>query len=90
MIKNIKKMLDSFKLANLKSSIKYIMRIGISSSFVLLLFSTLLFALYIEFHFPNALYEIGCTLFKSSSMFIAFFIIYGFSFNKIACDFFNK
>ena len=87
MIKNIKKVLNLFNPTCLKSSIKRTMQIGISSSFVLLLFSTLLFALYIEFHFPNFLYEIGATLFKSSSMFIAFFIIYGISFNKIASDF---
>lgn len=86
MRKNQKKLPDLFNLANFKNSILTIMKTGISISFVLLLFSTLLLSLYIEFHSPNYLYELGCSIFKSSTTFIAFIIIYGFSFNKIACD----
>lgn len=66
--------------------IKQIMKIGIRISFVLLLFSVLLLSLYIQFNNPPILYTIGSILFKTFSMYIAIFIIYGISFNKIVSD----
>lgn len=87
MRKNINKLLDLFDFKKIQAPIKNIMKIGIDSSFVLVLFATLLLSLYIEFNTPICLYEIGSILLKSATMFIAFFTICGISFNKIQNDF---
>lgn len=80
------KILSVFDTKNLKPSIKRIMKPGIRVSFILMLFSTLLLALYIQFSFPAYLYDIGSLLFKSSSTFVVYFLICGVCFNKIAND----
>ena len=68
---------------NYEENVKQIMNIGIRISFILLLFSVLLLSLYIQFNTPLYLYTVGSMLFKTFSMYIAFFIICGISFNKI-------
>lgn len=78
--------LEIFNFKNIREPIKYIMKVGMRTCFILLLFATLLLSLYIQFNHPNYLYEIGSTLFKTFSMFIAFFFVYGIGFNKIVND----
>lgn len=79
----MKSVLDFFYLKNIKEPIKHIMIIGMRICFVLLLFSTLLLSLYIQINHQDYLYQIGSSLFKTFSMFIVFFFVYGISFNKI-------
>ena len=86
MKKNLHSLFEVFNLNNIKEPIKHIMVSGITICFILLLFSTLLLSLYIEFDTPNYLYEVGLILFKTFSLFITFFFVYGVSFNKIAND----
>lgn len=56
---------------------------GMKVSLILLLFSTLLMALYIDFKSSNFLFEISSILIQSSSTFMVSFLIFGASFNKI-------
>lgn len=87
MKEKIHTLLEIFNVKNITEPVKHVMKMGITISFILLLYSSLLLSLYIEFNTPNYLYEIGSTLFKTFSLFITFFFIYGISFNKIANDF---
>ena len=80
-MKNIFYSLLDFK--NFEDRVKKIMILGIKISFVLLLFSTLFLSLYIQFNTPLYLYTAGTILFKTFSMYITFFVVYGICFNKI-------
>ena len=75
-----------FDFKNFEKRVKYIMETGIKISFILLLFSVLLLSLYIQFNTPPGLYTAGTILFKTFSMYISFFIVYGISFNKIISE----
>ena len=77
-----KKVFDLFNLKKINPKAKKIMTIGIKFSFVMLLFSTLILAMYIE-HNINFIYLLGTSLFKASSMFIVIFFIDGICFDKI-------
>ena len=77
------KIFDLINLKNFHYKIKKIMSVGIRLSFILLLFSTLLLSLYIQFNNPPELYKVGSLLFKTFSMYITFFFVYGISFNQI-------
>lgn len=77
---------DIYNIEKINPKIKKIMKNGIKVSFILLLFSNLFLALYTEFGHPTYLFDIGSMMFKSSSNFIVYFIIYGICFNKILND----
>lgn len=72
-----------FDTSKLPIPLKRIMKNGIKISFVLLLFSTLLMSLYIDFQTSNNLFKISSILIKTFSNFIASFIIFGAAFNRI-------
>lgn len=76
----VKKIFDTSMLPN--NARKFI-SIGIKTSFVILLFSTLLMTLYIDFKPSNYLFEVSSLLIQSSSNFIVGLLILGASFNRI-------
>lgn len=67
-------------------SVLKLMKTGLQYSFSLLVFSCVILFTY-NFIYPSPVsYEIGISLFKSASYFIASFIVFGISFNKIKQD----
>ena len=79
----VKKIFDT---SNLPDKAKKIISIGIKLSFISLLFSTLLMALYIDFKPSNSLFEISSLLIQDSSNFMVGLLIIGASFNIILKD----
>ena len=71
------------KLNNLDLKIKKILHIGIFSSFVLCIVSTILLFTYQSFYKLPLLYYSGLSLLKSSLMFISFFIMCAIGFDTI-------
>lgn len=80
----MKKIISEFK--KLDKSIFSLMKSGIQYSFALLLFACAVLLTYDFIYSPPFMYYIGISLFKSSLFFIAAFIIYSISFNKIKGD----
>ena len=78
-----KRLRSVFSINNLKHPINKITTLGIKISFVGLLFSALLMALYIDNKAASILFEASSALLHSFSTFIVFFLIMGFSFNRI-------
>lgn len=66
---------------NYDKKVKNLIISGIKFSFVLTLFATLIMAIYISYNNSYIVYEVGTSLFKSGTMFLAMFIIVGTSFN---------
>lgn len=66
---------------NYDKKVKKLMVSGIKFSFILTLFATLIMAIYISYNQSYIVYEVGTSLFKSGTMFLAMFIIVGTSFN---------
>lgn len=66
---------------NYDKKVKKLMVSGIKFSFILTLFATLIMAIYISYNNSYIVYEVGTSLFKSGTMFLAMFIIVGTSFN---------
>ena len=69
--------------SNLNIAVKRIMVNGIKFSFIICLFSTLLLSIYISTNHSYVLYDLGISLFKSSTTFMVVFFIYGIVFNKL-------
>lgn len=80
--KYFKKFLSKLYL-DLDIKVKKIMLLGIRFSFITCLFSTLILSLYISSNNSYILYDLGISLFKSSTTFIVVFFIYGIVFNKL-------
>ena len=72
-----------FDISNLPTQLKKLTIFGIKLSFILLLFSVLLMALYIDFKPSNSLFIISSVLVQSNSTFIAGFLIFGAFFNRL-------
>ena len=68
---------------NFEPSVKNIVGIGIKVSFIIMLFATLIMSIYISSNHSYILYNLGITLFRTSSMFIAMFLVNGIAFNTI-------
>ncbi len=66
--------------------VKAIMDTGIKVCFVFTLISVLIMSLYITTNHSYILYDLGIRLFKTSTTFIAIFLICGIAFNKIIKD----
>lgn len=66
---------------NYDKKVKNLIISGIKFSFILTLFATLIMAIYISYNNSYIVYEVGTSLFKSGTMFLAMFIIVGTSFN---------
>ena len=66
--------------------VKEIMNTGIKICFVFTLVSVFIMSLYITTNHSYILYNLGIGLFKSSTTFIAIFLICGIAFNKIIKD----
>ena len=80
---------DFYKVIGFKDilpSIKKVMLYGMRISFIIVLLATLLLCIYMDFYSSNYLFAIASTLFKSGTMFIAIFFIYGICFNKMSGD----
>lgn len=74
------------ELKSLDQSILHIMKSGLRYTFGLMLISCMILLTY-HFIYPSpTVYEIGTSLFQSSSFFIVSFIIFGIAFNKIKQD----
>lgn len=86
MLKTMQKISSKIHLligSNFNTKIKNIMSTGIKISFIAILFSTLIMAIYLTTNPSYILFDIGISLFKSFTMFIAMFLIDGIAFNKI-------
>lgn len=73
-------------LFDFNSKVKAIMDTGIKVCFVFTLISVLIMSLYITTNHSYILYDLGIRLFKTSTTFIAIFLICGIAFNKIIKD----
>ena len=63
--------------------VKNLMATGLRISFILVLFATLIMSIYLTMNQCCRVYEIGSSLFKSFTMFMAIFFISGIAFNTI-------
>ena len=63
--------------------VKNLMTTGVRISFILVLFATLIMSIYLTTNQSYIVYEIGSSLFKSFTMFMAIFFISGIAFNTI-------
>lgn len=63
--------------------VKNLMTAGVRISFILVLFATLIMSIYLTKNQSYIVYEIGSSLFKSFTMFMAIFFISGVAFNTI-------
>ena len=63
--------------------VKNLMTAGVQISFILVLFATLIMSIYLTMNQSYIVYEIGSSLFKSFTMFMAIFFISGIAFNTI-------
>ena len=63
--------------------VKNLMATGLRISFILVLFATLIMSIYLTTNQSYIVYEIGSSLFKSFTMFMAIFFISGVAFNTI-------
>ena len=63
--------------------VKNLMTAGVQISFILVLFATLIMSIYLTMNQSYIVYEIGSSLFKSFTMFMAIFFITGIAFNTI-------
>ena len=70
-------------LLDFSPKVKAIMNTGIKICFVLTLVSVLIMSLYITANHSYILYNLGIGLFKTSTMFIVIFLIFGITFNQI-------
>ena len=66
-----------------EQKVKNLMTTGLQISFILVLFSTLIMSIYLTMNQSYIIYEIGSSLFKSFTMFMAIFFISGVAFNTI-------
>lgn len=66
-----------------ESKVKNLMATGLRISFILVLFATLIMSIYLTMNQSYIVYEIGSSLFKSFTMFMAIFFISGVAFNTI-------
>ena len=66
-----------------ESKVKNLMATGLRISFILVLFATLIMSIYLTMNQSYIVYEIGSSLFKSFTMFMAIFFISGIAFNTI-------
>ena len=77
----INMLINKFK--NLDKKVKKLMDIGIKSSFVLCVISTLFLFTYQKIYSTPNLYYIGLSLLQTSLMFVCTFILCGFGFDTI-------
>ena len=63
--------------------VKNLMATGLRISFILVLFATLIMSIYLTMNQSYIVYEIGSSLFKSFTMFMAIFFISGVAFSTI-------
>lgn len=63
--------------------VKNLMATGLRISFILVLFATLIKSIYLTMNQSYIVYEIGSSLFKSFTIFMAIFFISGIAFNTI-------
>lgn len=63
--------------------VKNLMATGLRISFILVLFATLIMSIYLTMNQFYIVYEIGSSLFKSFTIFMAIFFISGIAFNTI-------
>ncbi len=68
---------------NLDNTVKKIMKNGFKFAFTFCIFSTIILLIYTLFYKMPIIYYAGTTLFKTSLMFFADFIILGIGFDKI-------
>ncbi len=80
----MKQLLIEFK--NMDAKIISIIKSGIKFSFYISLIASLILLTYDFLYTTPITYYIGISLFRASLFFISFFIICGFSFNKIKLD----
>ena len=66
-----------------EQKVKNLMATGLRISFILVLFATLIMSIYLTMNQSYIVYEIGSSLFKSFTMFMAIFFISGVAFNTI-------
>ena len=66
---------------NYDKKVKKLMVSGIKFSFILTFLTSFVMAIYISYNNSYIVYEVGTSLFKSGTMFLAMFIIVGTSFN---------
>ena len=85
MFKNFLKSLFVFD-----DKVKVIMDTGIKVCFVFVLLSAFILSLYISTNHSQVLYNLGVTLFKTSTTFIVIFFICGVVFSRILKDNINK
>ena len=70
--------------------VKSLMATGLRISFILVLFATLIMSIYLTTNQSYIVYEIGSSLFKSFTMFMAIFFISGIAFNTILKEKINR
>ena len=63
--------------------VKNLIATGLRISFILVLFATLIMSIYLTMNQSYIVYEIGSSLFKSFTIFMAIFFISGIAFNTI-------
>ena len=80
----MKQLLMEFK--NMDAKIVSIIKAGVKFSFGISIIASLILLTYDFLYTVPITYYIGISLFKTSLFFICFFIICGFSFNKIKLD----
>lgn len=68
---------------NFNTKVKNIMDIGITISFIAILFATLIMTMYLTTNPSYILFDIGISIFKSFTMFAVMFFIDGITFNSI-------
>lgn len=74
------------ELKKFDNAIINLMKNGINFSFILIIFSSLILLTYdFLFTYP-IIYYTGFSLFKTSLFFMAVFVIFGFTFNKIKAE----
>lgn len=66
-----------------EQKVKNLMATGLRISFILVLFATLIMSIYLTMNQSYIVYEIGSSIFKSFTMFMAIFFISGIAFNTI-------
>ena len=70
--------------------VKSIMVAGLKFSFILVLLSTFIMSIYLTMNHSYIVYNVGTSLFKSFTMFMAVFFINGIAFNTILKEKMNR
>ncbi len=73
-----------------EQKVKSIMVAGLKFSFILVLLSTFIMSIYLTMNHSYIVYNVGTSLFKSFTMFMAVFFINGIAFNTILKEKMNR